>query len=339
MNIEKAIAWFEARRGKVTYSMTSRRGPGSYDCSSSIYYALIEAGNFPSTINIGNTDSMFNDLARHGWTQLTEDKYGNIDAQRGDIFIWGVKGQSGGASGHTGMFVNSADIINCNYGYNGIVVNNHDWLYSINGSPANTIFRYTGASTPQPVSNNPTDQVVEVGSFVKFENAYTANDVEFIGNTWQVKTDQLCKSDFSWEDNGIPAAVLTEVDADGYATDDQELAIGSRYKIAGKFLVLDIGEYNGNWMAQVGAGGMTFWVDIETATEVASGDAGTPIPSKKPVQPPVIVPPTAPVEPAPVPTKPVETKPVQDTELRGGLVALFAAIGEAIKAFIEKFKK
>ena len=44
LNTEQAIAWMEARRGKVTYSMDYRNGPGSYDCSSSVYYALMSAG-------------------------------------------------------------------------------------------------------------------------------------------------------------------------------------------------------------------------------------------------------------------------------------------------------
>ena len=41
LNMEQAIAWMEARRGKVTYSMDFRNGPNSYDCSSAVYYALL----------------------------------------------------------------------------------------------------------------------------------------------------------------------------------------------------------------------------------------------------------------------------------------------------------
>ena len=44
VNMEQAIAWMEARRGKVTYSMDYRNGPNSYDCSSSVYFALMSAG-------------------------------------------------------------------------------------------------------------------------------------------------------------------------------------------------------------------------------------------------------------------------------------------------------
>ena len=40
INIETAIAWMKARQGQVYYSMEDRDGPDSYDCSSSVYYAL-----------------------------------------------------------------------------------------------------------------------------------------------------------------------------------------------------------------------------------------------------------------------------------------------------------
>lgn len=347
--MEKAIAWFEARKGKVTYSMINRSGAASYDCSSAVYYSLIEAGIFPSTIGIGNTDSEFKALETHGFTQVPADANDNVATKRGDIFIWGTRGQSSGAFGHTGIFVNENDIIHCNYGYNGITVNNHDLISKYNGYPTLTVYRYTGNA---PVSAaQATDQVVEVGSFIRFDKAYTANDVELVGNTWQVRTNDLCKADFTWEDNGIPAAVLTEVDEAGYATADQELTIGSRYVIPGKFLVLDVGEVGGNWLAQVGAGAMTFWVDIETATEVTGNDAGTPVPSTKPVQAPLpaVVEPVKESTPEPTPTpvtEPVKesTPPVKTSEEtpvtnKNILLVILEAIGKLISDFLTKQKK
>ena len=44
LNFETAIAWMRARKGQVSYSMDDRNGPDSYDCSSSIYYALWSGG-------------------------------------------------------------------------------------------------------------------------------------------------------------------------------------------------------------------------------------------------------------------------------------------------------
>lgn len=37
-NVEAVINWFQARKGKVSYSMTNRLGPNSYDCSSAVFF-------------------------------------------------------------------------------------------------------------------------------------------------------------------------------------------------------------------------------------------------------------------------------------------------------------
>lgn len=98
--IEKALAWFYARKGRVFYSMENRNGPNSYDCSSSVYHALKEAGLLPASYWIGNTDTLFDALEKNGWVRVPEDVNGEADTQRGDIFIWGIRGNSGGALGH-----------------------------------------------------------------------------------------------------------------------------------------------------------------------------------------------------------------------------------------------
>lgn len=116
--LETALNWFYERKGKVRYSMAARNGPNSYDCSSAVYYALKSAGLLPQSIGIGNTDSLFGDLESNGWTTTNTPK-------RGVIFIWGKRGYSGGKYGHTGMFINSTQIIHCTSSGNGIVVGNH----------------------------------------------------------------------------------------------------------------------------------------------------------------------------------------------------------------------
>ena len=96
----------------------------------------------PANTTIGNTDSLFGSLERAGWTQVRAEASGNIPARRGDVFIWGIRGASSGASGHTGFFCDDSDnIIHCNYGYNGITVNPHDVIWGYNGRPAVTIYR------------------------------------------------------------------------------------------------------------------------------------------------------------------------------------------------------
>ena len=157
--IEKMIQWMSDRQGKITYSMNARLGPNSYDCSSAVYFALIN-GNFLPVGTMGNTDTLFSHLEQSGWTQIKADAAGHYPAKKGDIFIWGNRGSSGGAAGHTGIFIDDQDkIIHCNYGYNGITKNDHDTIWAINGYPSITIYRYgkneTNPLKPQPMTPKP----------------------------------------------------------------------------------------------------------------------------------------------------------------------------------------
>ncbi|WP_371399927.1 peptidoglycan amidohydrolase family protein [Streptococcus pyogenes] len=133
VNIEAAIAWMSARAGKVTYSMDYRNGPGSYDCSSSVYYALMSAGAVTAGWAV-NTEYQHDWLIKNGYKLISENK--DWDAKRGDVFIWGRRGQSSGAGGHTGIFVDPDNIIHCNYARNGITIDNYNqtaaasgWMY------------------------------------------------------------------------------------------------------------------------------------------------------------------------------------------------------------------
>ncbi|MBO0441661.1 peptidoglycan amidohydrolase family protein [Candidatus Enterococcus ikei] len=151
-NLDKMIQWMSERKGRVTYSMNARLGPNSYDCSSAVYFALI-SGSFIPAQTMGNTDTLFSHLEKSGWRKIQPDATGNYPAKRGDIFIWGNQGSSGGAAGHTGIFVDNQDaIIHCNYGYNGITINDHDTIWKLNGCPAITIYRYGTNEANNPVS-------------------------------------------------------------------------------------------------------------------------------------------------------------------------------------------
>lgn len=301
--MDSAIKWFSDRQGKVTYSMDYRNGPKSYDCSSAVYYALIQGGLLPGSTRIGNTDSLFRDLELNGWTQVPEVN-GIISARRGDVFIWGVRGSSGGAFGHTGMFLNENDIIHCAYGYNGIHTDNHDWLYRLNGSPENTIYRYTGAAAPTPPTGNSTDQILENGSYIKFDQTYRVDDIRLVGGIWQIRNNILCKNDFTWDENGIPAEPVYEVDSDGYLTPDQTLNVGELFRIPGKYKVLDLGYVSDMWIAEIEWNGLKFWVDVESATEVDGSDQGTPVPPAKPHTPPTV----------PTPEEPTSENPPENEQ-------------------------
>lgn len=159
INTEQAIAWMSARQGKVTYSMLARDGASSYDCSSSVYYALRSAGASNNGWAV-NTEFEHDWLIKNGYVLLAENTGWN--AQRGDIFIWGERGASAGAGGHTGMFVDADNIIHCNFGYNGITINNHDEIWLANGQPYVYAYRYVGKLSTVKV-----DQKAVVSQFEK----------------------------------------------------------------------------------------------------------------------------------------------------------------------------
>ncbi len=142
VNTESAIAWFQARKGKVTYSMAHRTGPSSYDCSSAIYYALCSGGAKDIGYPI-NTESEHAWLIENGYSLIAENK--DWDMQRGDVIIWGVKGQSAGAGGHTMLALNDKDVIHCTAAVNGITENDYNQLYSWNagslGGPYTYVYR------------------------------------------------------------------------------------------------------------------------------------------------------------------------------------------------------
>lgn len=167
INIEQSIAWMAAREGAVTYSMDYRNGPSSYDCSSSVYFALRSAGASDHGWAV-NTEAMHDWLTQNGYELIAENQ--GWDAQRGDIFIWGQRGYSTGAGGHTGIFVDADNIIHCNYGYNGITVNNHDQIWEYNGCPYIYAYRYTGA--PAPSQSAP---AIQQAATSQFEHELDAN--------------------------------------------------------------------------------------------------------------------------------------------------------------------
>ncbi len=263
--IEKALAWFYARKGRVSYSMENRNGPDSYDCSSSVYHALKEAGLLPASYWIGNTDTLFDALEKNGWVRLSEDANGEADTQRGDIFIWGIRGNSGGALGHTGMFVDADNVINCRY-QAGIVIDNHDWLWSASGYPPYAFYRYVGK--PQEAKR------------VALPEVYYADEVATVFDLRQIRCNRLI-DEFDWEDNGVPVSVAVRTDKDGYLLDG-EINTGDYFRIVGGTEILDETTENNKRYLQLKMADDGIWVLAERVRELANGDAGTPRPQPRP---------------------------------------------------------
>lgn len=205
INIENAIAWMKARQGRVSYSMEERDGDSSYDCSSSVYYALRSAGAVSAGWAV-NTEYEHDWLIKNGYELIAENT--PWDAQRGDIFIWGRKGYSSGAGGHTGMFIDSDNIIHCNWPYDGISVNDHDerWLYA--GRPYYYVYRLTdtGKQAAEPKRGWQKD---DTGFwYVRANGTYPKGQFEYIEDNkawfyfdaegYCVKSDWVFHTDGKW---------------------------------------------------------------------------------------------------------------------------------------------
>lgn len=177
INIENAIAWMRARQGRVSYSMEYRDGDDSYDCSSSVYYALRSAGASSAGWAV-NTEYEHNWLIKNGYELIAENI--ECEAQRGDIFIWGRRGASAGAGGHTGIFVDSENIIHCNYRYNGITVNNHDYIWSLAGQPYFYIYRLTNPNAQPEAPKKGWQEDDEGYWYARANGSYPKGEFEYI---------------------------------------------------------------------------------------------------------------------------------------------------------------
>lgn len=261
----KFLNWFRWRQGKVTYSMTNRWGANSYDCSSSIYYALKEAGIFPQNLPIGNTETLFNDLPKYGFVKVAEGENVDYDAKAGDIFIWGRRGYTLGAGGHTGVLTSDHTMIHCNYGFNGITENDYNYIWNYNNRPYETFYRYAGARQ---------DKYVQLPDF------YVAGEVQ--GD--KLRCDALAPVNFTWEDNGIPISVTQKVDASGEYLGEGSIQQGDRFIIPFKYKVWEEMQDGGKLWYKIAPENKEFWIVAEKTMQVNENATGTNPKSPKPAE-------------------------------------------------------
>ena len=150
MGVKEALDWMDRhhRSKGFRYSMTDRYGGYGYDCSSSVYYALIAGGVLPKGSYIGNTETLFKLKGKY-----LDEIYSYKDVKPGDIFIRGGEGTSAGAGGHTGMFYKKDGIVHSNYTNDGISyndINTIDYYLDRQRSWNERYFRprYPGSSKP-----------------------------------------------------------------------------------------------------------------------------------------------------------------------------------------------
>ncbi|HEM4972121.1 TPA: glucosaminidase domain-containing protein [Streptococcus suis] len=228
-NMQQAIAWMEARRGKVTYSMDYRNGPNSYDCSSSVYFALMSAGAISAGWAV-NTEYMHDWLIKNGFKLIAENSV--FAAQRGDIFIWGRRGQSSGAGGHTGIFVDSNNIIHCNYARNGITVDNYLATARASGNMYYYIYRPSGQSAVSTsTAGKSIDQLVQETLAGKYGNGEQRKAA--LGNQYQAVMDLINGKTSAPQktDEELAREVLAGKHGNG---EDRKRSLGSRYEAVQK---------------------------------------------------------------------------------------------------------
>lgn len=178
---DKALEWFEQRKGKVRYSMSNRYGPNSYDCSSAVYSALVYAGIFDSG-KMGTTATLAKDLTDKGWQKATT-------PQKGDIFLW-TAGQHNDQYGHTGMFTSSDMIIHCNAGANGISENKFGYTWA-------TIYHYptesvTTTETTKKIEEVDPEVIDQIDNIYEDHNfAYPGWDISFSKKARDTKIDYV----------------------------------------------------------------------------------------------------------------------------------------------------
>lgn len=161
LNIENGISALKQQIGRATYSMYGSRNfsDGTCDCSGAVYYGLTNGGVKPLRY-IPSTETMHQWLLDNNYKLIAENSEWKMQAQ--DVIIWGRKGESAGAGGHTGIAVDDQNWIECtawsgggNGAEGGVIISNHDSRWAMNGCPYFYVYRsQQNSSTSDPTQTN-----------------------------------------------------------------------------------------------------------------------------------------------------------------------------------------
>lgn len=160
-NIDNTIAFLKTKIGNVTYSMEGSRNfsDGTCDCSGAVYTGLVEGGLTPMSY-IPSTETLHAWLLNNGFQLIAENT--SWAMQKGDVVIWGRKGQSAGAGGHTGICIDGNNWLECTAWRDlGETIQNHDARWEMNDDPYFYVYRYNGATNnvSQPTPEQPFKKV------------------------------------------------------------------------------------------------------------------------------------------------------------------------------------
>lgn len=177
LNIENGISALKQQIGRATYSMYGSRNfsDGTCDCSGAVYYGLTNGGVKPLGY-IPSTETMHQWLLDNNYKLIAENSEWKMQAQ--DVIIWGRKGESAGAGGHTGIAVDGQNWIECtawsgggNGAEGGVIISNHDSRWAMNGCPYFYVYRSqqnsSGADQTQTNLNNTIEYEEEEMYFIQ----------------------------------------------------------------------------------------------------------------------------------------------------------------------------
>ena len=151
INIETGLAVVQRFVNNCSYSMYGSRyyTDGTCDCSGSVYRILRESGGFDYGY-IPSTETLHDYLTKLGYEKIAENS--DFPMQRGDVIIWGKKGQSAGAGGHTGVALDNQNWIECTGWKMTTIIANHDQRWVMAGCP----YFYAYRLKTQSNKSNPT---------------------------------------------------------------------------------------------------------------------------------------------------------------------------------------
>ncbi|MGX6988588.1 peptidoglycan amidohydrolase family protein [Leuconostoc fallax] len=276
-NVAAAIANMRSGKGRTIYSMNYRQNenPRMRDCSSSIAEALLAGG-----VNVYYANGMAPNTV--GMLQMEGTKFQRIteaQAHTGDICIMGGRGGNGGA-GHVFMLTSDSDEIECtpngwngagvyvdassvvtayainegNYGYLKTIGWQMDWFRPIAGGTATN-----GSHAIQKSNSNPVDQVLDIGSKVRFDGFYHLDSMQEYGDEGKYYAyNQQISYGLPDYNNYIPISELTEVDKNGKPTKDQLFDFkpgwleNTYFRFNGTYKVIDIDEENNAVCIEIG---------------------------------------------------------------------------------------
>lgn len=173
LNIKNGISALKQQIGRATYSMYGSRNfsDGTCDCSGAVYYGLTNGGIKPLGY-IPSTETMHQWLLDNNYKLIAENSEWKMQAQ--DVIIWGRKGESAGAGGHTGIAMDNQNWIECtawsgggNGAEGGVIISNHDSRWAMNGCPYFYVYRSQQNSSTSDQTQTNSNQNNQTGGMIK----------------------------------------------------------------------------------------------------------------------------------------------------------------------------